>query len=61
MFLGFALSLLFPIGICIFDAYFSRFYMDSSDVSSLWDSGFKAFPLYPLIVLEVMPFLLVPT
>lgn len=60
VFLGFDLSRLFPIGICIFEAYLYKFYIEPSELSILWDSGFNAFPLYPFIVLETIPFLLVP-
>jgi len=45
VFLGLLLNLLLPIGICIFEAYLSRFSIEPRDVNILWDSGFKALPL----------------
>lgn len=60
VFLGFARTRLLPIGICMFEAYFYKISIEPKEASILWDSGFKAFPLYPLIVLELIPFLTVP-
>jgi hypothetical protein len=60
VFLGLTLSLLFPMGICIFEAYFYKLSIEPIFVSIFCVSGLRAFPLYPLIVLEVIPFLTAP-
>jgi hypothetical protein len=57
IFLAFGFILFLPIGICILAAYLSRSYMGPNEVKLRTDSGFKAFPLYPLRFLLITPFL----
>jgi len=45
IFSGFARTLFFPITICIFAAYFCKFYGVPNDGNILQDSGFSALPL----------------
>ena len=60
IFLGFARTRLFPIGICIFEAYFSRSSIWPNEVSGFQASGLRALPLKPLIDLDKSPFLIDP-
>lgn len=54
---GLGLMRFLPIGICILAAYLSKSSIGPSEVRFLTDSGFKAFPLYPLRLRLIMPFL----
>ena len=60
MFFGLLLTLPFPMGICIFEAYFSSKSIGPKVVRFLIPSGLSAFPLKPLIDLERRPFFKLP-
>ena len=53
---GFGLTLLLPIGMCMLAAYLYSNYIGPKEAKFRADSGFSAFPLYPLRLRLSIPF-----
>ncbi len=60
IFFGFGRVLDFPIGMCMFDAYFYSTSIGPNDARFFTLYGFKAFPLNPFNDLEVKLFFVIP-